>query len=269
MGALPQLRHEPTAKRVRAMVDGMTVVDSLRALMVWEPRRVVSAWAVPADDIAGELRPSDAATATVAGVGLSLPDVSDRPVLDPSVPFAAHTADGETLDLDVGSRVLVGAGLRLADPDLAGYVVLDFAAFDQWLEEDETNIGHPREPFHRIDVVASSRTVGLELEGVVLADTVRASMVFETMLPVRFYLPRDDVRVELRPSATTSTCAYKGHASYWSAVVRGRVVEDLAWSYEQPLREAAPLEGMVCFFDERVDLSLDGVRRERPVTPWS
>src|SRR6185436_1739794 len=109
--------------------------------------------------------------------------------------------------------------------------------------------------------------VQLELDGEVLATSTRPILLFESMLPTRFYLPREDVRVELVPSPTTSVCAYKGRASYWSAVVGGRTVPDAAWSYEAPLREAEQVQGRIAFFDERVDVVLDGVRRERPVTP--
>ncbi len=269
MAGLTGLRHEPSAKRIRAALDDRVVVDTTRAVLLWEPRRVVASWAVPAGDVAADLLPAGTATAAADQEGLSLPEVSDRPILDPSIPFAVHTAEGEVLDVRAGATVRAGAGFRLADPDLEDYVVLDFAAFDTWWEEDEVNVGHPREPFHRIDVLQSSRTVRLEIEGEVLAESARPRLLFETLLPVRFYLPREDVRAELVASPTRTTCAYKGHASYWSPVVGGRRLADLAWEYEQPLREASEVAGMVAFFDERVDVVLDGVRRDRPVTPWS
>lgn len=244
-------------------------MDSTRAVLLWEPRRIVPSWAVPAEDMAAALVAGKPATRGADDVGYLLPDVPRRPVLDPSIPFAVHTAEGEVVDIHLGPEVRAGAGLRLADPDLDGYVVLDFDAFDSWWEEDEPNVGHPRDPFHRIDVLPSSRRVRLELEGEVLAESGRPLLLFETMLPTRFYLRREDVRVELIPSATRTTCAYKGHASYLSPLVDGREVADLAWTYQQPLPEAAVVAGLVACFDERVDLVLDGVRRERPVTPWS
>ena len=269
MSGLDGLRHEPSPKRIRAALGDQTVVDTTRAMLLWEPRRVVSSWAVPVEDVAAELVPGAAATTVADREGYALPDISERPVLDPSIPFAVHTAEGEVVDVRVGGQVRAGAGLRLADPDLDGYVVLDFGAFDTWWEEDEVNVGHPREPFHRIDVLRSSRQVRLELDGQVLAESSRPQLLFETLLPIRFYLPREDVLAELVPSPTRTTCAYKGYASYWSLVVGGREVTDLAWTYEKPLREASEVAGRVAFFDERVDVVLDGVRRERPVTPWS
>jgi uncharacterized protein (DUF427 family) len=267
--ALGELRHEPIAKRVRAEVGGDVVVDSTRAVLVWEPRRVVPSYAVPAGDVRGAMGAGTAVDVAAGDVGLRLADVTSRPVLDPSIPFAVHTAAGEAVDVEAGGRSLPGAGFRIADDDLPGYVVLDFDAFDAWWEEDVATVSHPRDPFHRIDAFPSSRSVRLELDGEVLAETARAVLLFESMLPTRFYLPREDVRVELLPSPTTSVCAYKGRASYWSAVVGGRTVEDAAWSYEEPLREAEQVRSRIAFFDERVDVVLDGVRRERPVTPWS
>lgn len=270
MSGLGQLRHEPTGKRIRARWGGVIVVDTTRAALVWGPRRVVASYAVPTEDIRADLITAVASSAGDSdGVGFSMPDLSRRPLLDPSVPFAVHTADGEVVDVQLAGQRRSGAGFRLTEADLAGYVVLDFTAFDVWFEEDEVNVGHPRDPFHRIDVLASSRNVRLELDGTVLADSSRPTLLFETMLPMRYYLPREDVRVELIPSDTRSYCAYKGHASYLSPTVGDQVIEDLAWTYEQPLHEASHVGGQVAFFDERVDVVLDGKRLERPVTPWS
>jgi uncharacterized protein (DUF427 family) len=97
-----------------------------------------------------------------------------------------------------------------------------------------------------------------------VADTTRARLLCETSLPLRFYLPREDVRVELHPSSQRTYCPYKGHASYWSVDAGGRRCEDLGWSYEQPLPDAVAMTGLVAFWDERVDVFLDGERRERP-----
>lgn len=269
MSGLTGVRHEPTAKRIRAVLGGDTVVDSTRAVLLWEPRRVVPSWAVPTEDVAAEL--VAAVPVTVAGdeTGHRMPELSRRPVLDPSIPFAVHTAGGQGVDIVHGHEVRPAAGLRLDDPDLEGYVVLDFAAFDGWWEEDEPNVGHPRDPFHRIDILHSSRRVRLALDGELLAESTRSRMLFETLLPTRFYVPFEDVSAQLTASATRTTCAYKGHASYLSPVIGGSEVPDLAWTYKEPLREAAEVAGLVAFFDERVDVVLDGTPRTRPVTPWS
>jgi len=265
---LDELRYELIGKRIRAVLGGGTAVDSTQAVLVWEPRRIVPSYAVPAGDIRGELTLAAAAGGTQA-VGAPMPTVSSRPVLTPADPFAAHTAEGQVVDVRALGQDRPGAGFRLADHALAGYVILDFRAFDGWFEEDEPNVAHPRDPFHRIDVLASSRHVRLELDGQVLAESSRPMLLFETMLPVRYYLPREDIRAELSPSSTQTYCAYKGQASYWSATVGDRAVLDIAWTYQQPLHDAARVAGLTAFFDERVDVVVDGEHHERPITPWS
>lgn len=255
---LDQLRHEPTDKRIRATFGDEPVVDSTRAMLVWEPRRVVPSYAVPVEDVAGHLLAAAAA-----------PVSEEAPVLHPGFPFAAHSADGEPLDLRVDDETREEVAFRPTDPDLDGYVILDFQGFDKWFEEDELNVGHPRNPFHRIDILHSSRHVRVELDGELLAETTRPRLLFETSLPMRVYMPREDVRAELRPSTKQSYCAYKGQASYWSLDAAGTERKDLVWSYEEPLREAAEITGLVAFFNEKVDLVVDGERSERPRTYWS
>jgi uncharacterized protein (DUF427 family) len=245
--ARSRLRHEPIERRVRANLGAEAVVDSTRAILVWEPRRVCPSYAVPAEDIRAELAIAPATNGRAAGV------------LHPGIPFGVHTAAGDPLS--IADRV--GAGFRLADEDLAGYVVLDFDAFDSWYEEDEQVAGHPRDPFHRVDVRRSARPVRIELDGHVVAETTRARLLAETSLPLRFYLPREDVRVQLHPGSKRTYCPYKGHASTWSVDVAGRRQQALAWSYEQPLPDAVAITGLVAFWDERVDVYLDGRRRER------
>ena len=258
---LGELRYEPTGKRIRALADGDVLVDTTAAVVVWEPHRVVPTYAVPVADIRGELVPAPVA------------DVPQKPerlreglpaVLTPSTAFGAHTTGGEPLTVRTTGGERVGAAFRPADPDLAGLVLLDFDAFD-WLEEDDEIVSHPRDPFHRVDIRHSSRRVRVERDGQVLAESGRPVLVFETSLPMRTYLPRDDVRLDLlEPSPTRTACAYKGVASYLAR--RG---QDLAWTYETPLADAGELTGLVCFFDEKVDVTVDGEKRPRPVTPWS
>jgi uncharacterized protein (DUF427 family) len=122
-----------------------------------------------------------------------------------------------------------------------------------------------------VDVRQSSRHVQVELAGVTLADTRRPKLLFETGLPVRYYIPPEDVRMDLlEPTATASQCAYKGQASYWSARVGDLVYENVAWCYREPLALAAQVAGMVCFFQERADaIIVDGEPAARPNTPWS
>jgi 2-methylisocitrate lyase-like PEP mutase family enzyme/uncharacterized protein (DUF427 family) len=199
-----------------------------------------------------------------------LPAISSRPILDPTVPFDAHSCAGTAFDVVAGEETGAAAAFRPDDPDLADYVILEFAAFE-WHEEDEPVVSHPHDPFGRIDVLRSSRHVRIELGGRLLAESSRPMLLFETLLPVRFYLPREDVAVPLEPwghlppegqgDDTATYCAYKGRASYYS-VPDGP--HDVAWTYHEPLHDAEPVRDRVCFFDERFDVIVDGLRRERP-----
>lgn len=240
-------------------------------MLVWEPRRVVPTYAVPAEDLKGKLVASGSLAPAADGrtVSFAIPDVTELRVFDPRVPFGVRLTDGEPVEVRVVGSERSIAAFRPSDSNLAGYVILDFDGFDTWLEEDDQIVSHPRDPFHRVDIRNSSRHVQLSLDNHVLADSTRTRMVFETLLPVRYYIPRADVLVPLEPRATRTRCAYKGEASYWSVNVAGRVVDDLAWSYEDPFDDASALHGHVAFFDERMDLVVDGSARARPVTPWS
>ena len=270
MDELGQLRYEPTEKRIRGMLGERAVIDTNRAMLVWEPRRVVPAYAVPVEDIDGDISatppaaPDEHSPDDAPAIGA--PQLAGRTVFDPSIPFAVHTTDGEPLEIRVQGADREAAGFRPFDDALAGYVILDFDAFDTWFEEDEPNVAHPRDPFHRIDIVHSSRHVRIERDGEVLAESSTPYLLFETSLPVRYYLPPEDVATDLlRPSTTTTFCAYKGQASYWS--LEGE--DDVAWSYPEPLREAAEVTARIAFFNERVDIVVDGTPPVRPVTPWS
>ena len=200
-----RVRFEPTAKRIRAVL-GVSPFWTARGRCLSGNRaaschRMPFRWTTCA---AGWFRRPAAAEAT-DDTGFRMPAVYSRPVLDPSVPFAVHTAEGQVVDLLMGGQSRPGAGYCPADADLDGYVILDFSALDSWYEEDEVNVAHPRDPFHRIDVLASSRHVSLVLNGQVLADSSRPILLFETMLPTRYYMPREDVQAELIPSGTRTS----------------------------------------------------------------
>jgi uncharacterized protein (DUF427 family) len=268
MGELGSLRYEPTDERIRGLLGDRTVIDSTSAMLVWEPKRIVPAYAVPVADIDGQLSGEPAASASESSVAAAIDgsQFAGRRVFDPSVPFSVHTSEGERLRIHAAGADRDAAAFRPFDADLAGYVLLDFDAFDAWYREDERNVGHPRDPFHRIDIVHSSRQVRVETDGELLAESSDPCLLFEPPLPVRYYLPPEDVRRDLlRPSDTRTLCAYKGQASYWS--LEGE--DDLVWSYPEPLRDAAEVTDRLAFFNERVDIVVDGTRLERPVTPWS
>jgi uncharacterized protein (DUF427 family) len=259
MESLAQLRFEPTSRRIRVCHGPSTLIDTTSALLVWEPRRIVPVYAVREDALDATLVPN-------AAPARELDDL--RPVLGPA-DFSVHTCPGQSLDVHVGQHVLAATSFRPDDPDLAGYVSMDFGAFT-WLEEDEEVVGHPHDPFKRIDALRSSRHVVVALNGTVLADTTRAVALLETGLPTRWYFPREDVRMELlQPSSHRTTCAYKGHASYYSVREARAAGRDIAWTYPEPLHDAEHVRDLVCFFSERTDLSVDGEHLARPVTPWS
>jgi|SRR4051812_7538729 uncharacterized protein (DUF427 family) len=244
---LAELRYVATPKRLRALLDGQTVLDTRDALLVYEPRRIVPWYAVPAVDLHLDLTEHDPAP---------VPELR-APVLSPHH-NDWHTVPGRSLRLDGRGEV----GFRPDDPDLGGRILLHWDPFE-WLEEDEPVMGHPHDPFKRIDVLRSDRHVRVEVGGDTLAESSRPMMLIETSLPVRWYLPRDDVRSDLlRRSDTHTICAYKGVASYLS---HGSA-RDVAWFYPDPLHEAIPVKHMVSFWrpaqvfvdGESVDTSMPG-----------
>jgi uncharacterized protein (DUF427 family) len=267
MQLLPELRYQRVLKLLTVRLGEEVVVRTDRAVLVMEPMRVVPSYAVPVADLLVPLEPGAASLPPEyrpVGFGEGGP-----PLLDPSVPFGVHSAEGEPVRLRAGEQT--GDGFRFAAPDLADLVCLDFDQFDWW-EEDEPIMGHARDPFHRIDVRRSSRQVRISHEGTPLAASGRPHVLFEATFPMpRYYLPREDVTVELRPAALRTTCAYKGHATHYDVVLDGggAVLEAIAWSYEEPLEDARDVRGMVSFYQERLDLEIDGEAVSRVRTPWS
>jgi uncharacterized protein (DUF427 family) len=154
-------------------------------------------------------------------------------------------------------------------PGLDDHVSFPWKTFDAWFEEDEQLLAHAIDPYHRVDVRPTSRHVTISLGGTVLAETTAARALFETALPTRWYVPREDVQVELEPTDLHTQCAYKGVASYFSVRVGDELVENIAWTYPEPRHDAEPVRDLVCFFNESVDLEVDGERLERPMSPWS
>jgi uncharacterized protein (DUF427 family) len=263
--ALGELRTQPVEWRVRAVFRDLPVVDTDAARLVWEPRRVVSAYAVPVADLAGRLVPAGPDGGRVDPDASALP-----PVLSPRNPFAQHSTRGTAYDLETDAGTLAAAAFVPDDPDLQGYAVLDWEAFTTWFEEDQEAVGHPREPHHRIRCLPSRRHVVVSVGGEVVADTHRPVLLVETGLPPRWYLPRDDVRMDLLTrSETRTTCAYKGHASYWSTTAGGTDLEDIAWSYEDPRHDADEVRDLLCFYAEHTDTVVDGQPLGRPDTEWS
>jgi uncharacterized protein (DUF427 family) len=194
---------------------------------------------------------------------------------DVLVPSDRHTrcprkGKASYYDIRVGDRVVKDGAwyypsvIDGAPPQLAGLIAFYWNRMDQWIEEDEEVFVHPRDPYHRVDIVRSDRHVRVLRDGEVLADSVRPVALFETGLPTRWYLPREDVLADLEESDTITRCPYKGIASYHK--VFG---EDLVWCYRDPIPEASRIRGLLCFFNEHVDIELDGELQERPESPWS
>lgn len=166
----------------------------------------------------------------------------------------------------------LGEGRSYTHPDaaLSGHVALRWGAFDHWFEEDEEVFVHARDPYKRIEILRSTRHVIVELDGVTLADSHRPTMLFETTLPSRHYLPMTDVGMDLlEPSSMRTQCPYKGEAHYWNVRLGDTIHRDLVWSYATPVRESAPIAGLLCFYDEKLDITVDGVRQTRPTSPFS
>ncbi len=241
-------RTEPGQKWIRGLLDGATVVDSRRSTLVWEIPYWPT-WFFPGDDIAGELRES------------------------PTTPRPRDLPGVVRHDLVTGDRVLSGVARTYPDSpsaELRDLVALDWTALDRWFEEDTEVFTHPRSPYTRVDALPSSRHVVVSLDGVVLADSRKPTLLFETGLPVRYYLPAPDVRLDLLvASATRTSCPYKGDADFWSVATGDMTVDDVAWGYRTPLPESAPIAGLICFYNERVDIDVDGVREERPQTHFA
>jgi uncharacterized protein (DUF427 family) len=242
-------RVEPNPRWIRGRIGDATVVDTTDALLVWEHAHYPQ-WYIPIGDVAGELR--------VAGPARATDNRGDAVPVD--------------LVLDDGT-IIAGAGRRHPDSPLAELrdrVRFRWDAMDAWFEEEVEVFVHPRSPYTRVDVLTSTRRVVIAIDGTVLADSSRPSILYETGLPPRFYLPPEDVRTDLLvPTGTSTACPYKGTARYWSAVIDGVTHDDVAWGYDDPLPESAGVEGMICFYDERVDVTVDGEPRPRPSTPFA
>ena len=231
-------------RRIRAFLAGQTVVDTTHALYVWEwpgyPLYYVPAADIGADLLVDEGSTHETAQGTVRRLGLRVGDVH--------LPGAATVV------------------VRSAIGGLVDTVRLEWGALDGWFEEDEQVFVHPRSPYVRVDALRSSRSVRVESRGVVLAESTSPVMVFETGLPTRYYVSRTDVDfTHLLASDTVTACPYKGTTSgYWSSRIDGRVHRDVAWAYDFPTRDLLPIAGLIAFYNERLDIFLDGVRLERP-----
>jgi uncharacterized protein (DUF427 family) len=244
-----RIRIEHGAKRVRAYLSGELVADTMRPVLVWEIR-YYPAYYFPLEDVRTDLLE---------------PDV--RSVHSPSRGAA------RTFTIRAGGKAVQGAALRYEESpieQLRDLIRFDWNSMDAWFEEDEEVFTHPRDPYTRVDILASSRHVRVEVDGTTIAHSTSSRLLFETGLPVRYYLPKTHVRMKLLTHTDTeSHCPYKGQAEWWSVGVGDKVYKDIAWSYRIPLPESQKIAGLIAFYNEKVDIYADGVLQERPVTQFS
>jgi uncharacterized protein (DUF427 family) len=247
MQPLPAPFVEPTPRRIRVRLGDQLVADSARALLLVRYGRTgLPTYYLPREDVE-----KDVLVDETAGAGGRL-----------------------TWTVRAGRSTVAGGAWTHEDPTgdfapLAGHVTFSWETLD-WYEEDERVWVHARDPYKRIDTLHSSRRVEVYAGGERVADSVRPLLLFETSLPTRYYLPFADVRTDLlEASGTVSHCPYKGRARYWSVRAGATHTPDACWSYPDPIPENPKIRDLLCFFNERVDIVVDGERLGRPVTPWS
>lgn len=246
------VRIEPNRRRLRVFVEGIAIADTTRSLYLFETGHL-PVYYFPLDDIRTDLlQPTQHRT------------------------HCPRKGDARYWSIVVGGRVIENAVWNYPEPisgapDIAGYAAFYWNKVDQWFEEDEQVYVHARDPYKRVDALRSSRHVQIRINGEIVADSTRPVLLFETGLPTRYYIPRLDVRLDLlRASDTTTACPYKGVAGYVSVAVPGHdVVDDIAWAYPFPIPQVPTIENHLAFFDERVDVIVDGELQPRPTTKWS
>lgn len=227
------LRAEPSPRWVKAEFNGQVVADSRQTILVWEPRHQLNYF---------------------------------FPKADVQMDLLEQSSDGEILrwNLKVGDREEKAAAWGYADSTLADGALVDHVAFvwrkiDRWLEEDEELVVHPRDPYHRIDAIPSSRHVVVKVNGKKVAESKRPVVLFETGMGPRYYLPEQDVDMAALQATDLKTgCPYKGWANYYSIEASGEKAENVVWQYKDPLREGAPLKNLLAFWNEKVDMEVDG-----------
>lgn len=234
------LYWEDFPKRVRVEFNGKTIADSRRVKALHETGQLMVLY-FPREDVAmGQLEPSKHTTES------------------------PHKGRASYWSVRVGERTAKEAVWSYEDPvpsalPLAGYLAFVYNKMDAWYQEDERVYAHPRDPYHRFDIHSSSRHVVVRHGGRVIAESRRPVLLFETGLPVRYYLPPEDVRTDLlAQSKIISQCPYKGDGQHWHLNIDGDRVEDAAWSLPNPLGEAERIANYICFYPDKVDTEVDG-----------
>jgi uncharacterized protein (DUF427 family) len=242
------VRVEDTQRRVRTQIGGVTVADSTAVKLVWEIPYYPTYY-FPASDVRLDLLTDSGDTKRSPSRGTA--ELHDCTVGTRTAQHAARVWTASKFDV------------------LEGYVSFDWKAMDAWFEEDEEVFVHARDPYTRIDILQSSRTIRVEVDGVVVASSDQPRFLFETGLLTRYYLPKTDVHFEYLTQTNTSTaCPYKGTARYWSINAAGETHRDVVWGYDTPLRESIEIAGYVAFYNEKLDIYVDGVLEEKPKTKF-
>jgi uncharacterized protein (DUF427 family) len=245
------LYFDPVPYRLRGFFADEIAFDTVDAKLLYETAHL-PVYYVPEEDLRHDLL-----------------EPSDRQTRCPHKGVASYRS------IRVGNRVEPDAVWTYPEPIapasfLSGHAAFYWGKLDEWFFEDEQVFGHPRDPYHRIDTYRTTRPVRVSVDGELVAESTRAVALYESGLPPRFYLPVEDVRMDLlAPSEKRTRCAYKGVASYWHVRAGDTLHEDIAWTYPEPERDGAAIRDLVCFFNERVDLEVGDKEMERPITQWS
>ena len=243
-----RVRVETGQKRVRAYLGAELVADTNEPRLVWE-KPYYPTYYFPTEAVVAKLDPT--------GEWERSPSRGEAEVLSVAT---------ERQDAPAGAYRYPDSPIE----ELRDLVAIRWHAMDAWFEEDEQVFVHPRDPYKRVDVLPSSKHVRVEIDGVTVAESNSPRLLFETGLPVRYYLPALDVNQEfLRPSASHTECPYKGVASYHSIEVNGTMYDDLVWHYPFPVEESARITGLYSFYNEKVDIFINGEPEGRPKTIFS
>jgi len=250
MSPTPYPALEPSPRWVRVKFGGEIIADSKQVMLLRQDgRRHLPAYYFPKSHVRMDL----------LAPGTGAKDSSQR---------VYYT-------LQVGNRVAEDSAWEIVEASsvvggMEGYFSFAWRQMDGWYEEEEEIFVHPRDPYHRVDVLESSRHVQVMLNGELVAETRRPFVLFETGLPTRYYMASQDVRTDLlEPTSLTTRCPYKGIASYWRVKAGEQIFDNIVWGYADPIPEQPKIRGLLCFFNEKVDLYVDGVMQPRPRSPWS
>jgi uncharacterized protein (DUF427 family) len=255
------VKQEPTRRRVRGLLAGLWLFDTLKAHYVWE-HPYFPFFYVPIGDIE-----------SAPGVKWEV-----RPGEDHEEGFVLGDIIPDT-QLEGADAVLFTKGV------LKGLVKIPHGALDAWYVEDEKLLGiHPKDPYRRIDCYHSTREIRIEVDGVVIAKSTDNVFLYETGLRARYYLSPSavlsrsklvvkapgrtfdpslvtDNQPLLLHSDTSTVCPYKGQASYYHLSIGVKLIEDAVWYYTYPTPESAPIQNRLCFYNEKVDVFVDGVKK--------